>query len=77
MVMQRFSQEEMQLFGAALASASAIASEHGIELPVREMTKRLFEAADNGERDPIKLRDAILKNAVPAVAEPPSRPTKP
>ncbi len=73
MAMQRFSQEEMQLFSAALASASAIAAERGMELPVYEMTKRLFRAADSGERDPTNLCDAILGDAPATVRGPVSR----
>ena len=38
-------------------------AERGLELPVYVMIQRLFEAADQGERDPERLRLAILRDA--------------
>jgi hypothetical protein len=61
-----YSREELNVFASVLDAASNEAALKGIELPVGIMARRLFDAADKGERDPHKLRAAIFREGLPA-----------
>lgn len=52
--------DELKLFYAVLNTAMCEATVHNLEIPIYVMTKRLFDAAGLGERDPKRLQAAIL-----------------
>ena len=54
---------ELQSFYCVLDRLVTEVAERDLQLPVYVMIQRLFEAADQGERDPERLRLAILCNA--------------
>lgn len=58
-----YSSDELKSFHRVLHAAMAEIGARRAEFPVSDMISRLFEAADNGERDPAKLRSAILSGA--------------
>jgi len=55
-----YNSAELQSFYGVLDRMVTEVAERGLELPVYVMIHRLFEAADQGERDPERLRLAIL-----------------
>ena len=55
-----YSSAELQLFYGVLDRIVTEVAERQLQLPVYKMIQRLFEAADEGERDPERLRQAIL-----------------
>lgn len=55
-----YSSDELKSFHRVLKAAMAEAGARHMDFPISDMITRLFEAADNGERDPAKLRSAIL-----------------
>ena len=55
-----YSSAELQLFYGVLDRIVTEVSERQLQLPVYKMIQRLFEAANEGERDPERLRQAIL-----------------
>ena len=55
--------DELKLLYRVLDAAVQEAQERCLALPVSEMSRRLFAAADLGERDPEKLKKAILEGA--------------
>jgi hypothetical protein len=63
-----YSSEELKLFHSVLDRAMSEATAMDIRVPLHTMTKRLFDAASMGERDPIKLRAAILEDVIFPVA---------
>ena len=58
-----YNSAELQSFYGVLDRMVMEVAERGLELPVYVMIQRLFEAADQGERDPERLRQAILCDA--------------
>lgn len=60
MKVKGYSSEELKSFYCVLDRVVTEASERNLQLTIYEMIQRLFEAADNGERNPDKLRIAIL-----------------
>jgi len=58
-----YSSDELKSFHRVLQAALSDANARPAEFPVADMIARLFEAADNGERDPAKLRAAVLAAA--------------
>jgi hypothetical protein len=58
-----YNSEELKFFYRVLEASIAEARAASLDLPVHEMTQRLFDAAARGERDPQNLRLAILSNA--------------
>jgi hypothetical protein len=58
-----YNSAELQSFYGVLDRTVTEVAERGLELPVYVMIQRLFEAADQGERDPERLRLAILCDA--------------
>ena len=55
-----YNSAELQLFYGVLDRMVTEVAERDLQLPVYAMIQRLFEAADEGERDPERLRLAIL-----------------
>lgn len=55
-----YSSDELKSFHRILQAAMAEANARRVDFPVSEMIERLFSAADRGERDPAKLRSAVL-----------------
>jgi hypothetical protein len=55
-----YSSDELKSFHRVLQAAMAEIRARRADYPVSTMIARLFEAADNGERDPARLRSAIL-----------------
>ena len=55
-----YQQDELNLFRDVLDRAVA---EAALEVPVELMTRRLFKAAQAGERDPTRLLDIVLGRA--------------
>ena len=58
-----YSSDELKSFHRILHAAMAEIGARRTDFPISDMIARLFEAADNGERDPAKLRSAILAGA--------------
>ena len=58
-----YNSAELQLFYGVLNRMVTEVAERDMQLPVYVMIQRLFEAADQGERDPGRLRLAILCDA--------------
>ena len=58
-----YNSAELQSFYGVLDRMVTEVTDRGLELPVYVMIQRLFEAADQGERDPERLRLAILRDA--------------
>ena len=48
------------------SSIIAEAKERGLDLPVEDIIERMFDLADEGERDPEKLRAAVLGKLISA-----------
>jgi hypothetical protein len=55
-----FNSDELKFFYRVLEAAIAEASAKAIDLPVHEITRRLFVAAEHGERDESRLRLSIF-----------------
>ncbi len=55
-----FTVEEITTLQVALNAAMEDATERGIDIALDTMLSRLFAAAANGERDPEKLKAAIM-----------------
>jgi hypothetical protein len=58
-----YNSAELQSFYGVLDRMVTEVAERGLEIPVYVMIQRLFESADHGERDPERLRLAILCDA--------------
>jgi hypothetical protein len=58
-----YGSDELKCFYRVLEAAIAEARAKSLDLPVHEMTRRLFAAADRGERSAQRLRAAILGDA--------------
>jgi hypothetical protein len=58
-----YNSAELQSFYGVLDRMVTEVAERGLQLAVCVMIQRLFEAADQGERDPERLRLAILCDA--------------
>jgi hypothetical protein len=62
-----YDSDELKCFHRVLEAAMAEARAKSLDLPVHDMTRRLFAAADRGERSPQGLRAAILGNPTEVV----------
>ena len=51
--------DELKQLRSVLDSIIAEAKERGLDLPVQDIIERMFDLADEGERDPEKLRAAV------------------
>jgi hypothetical protein len=58
-----YNSDELKFFYRVLEAAIAEASAKAIDLPVHEITRRLFAAAERGERDESRLRLSIFGKA--------------
>lgn len=63
-----YSSDELKSFHRILQAAMAEVGARRVDFPISDMIARLFEAADNGERDPAKLRSAILGGVAPGTS---------
>lgn len=59
-----YTQREIKTFGAVLDSAMSEAALADRAPPFTQMTRRLFDAAGDGERDPERLKAAVLGRSV-------------
>lgn len=59
-----YTAEDLQTLSAVLDSAMLEAAERDLNLPISVMTRRLFDAARWGERDPDRLKAEILGDAL-------------
>lgn len=55
-----YSSDELKSFHRVLQAAMAEISARRADFQIADMISRLFEAADKGERDPAKLKAAVL-----------------
>jgi hypothetical protein len=55
-----YSSDELKSFHRVLQAAMAEISARRADFQIADMIGRLFEAADKGERDPAKLKAAVL-----------------
>ena len=55
-----YSSDELKSFHRVLQAAMAEISARRADFQIADMIDRLFEAADKGERDPAKLKAAVL-----------------
>jgi hypothetical protein len=55
-----YSSDELKSFHRVLQAAMAEISARRADFQISDMIGRLFEAADKGERDPVKLKAAVL-----------------
>ena len=55
-----FTVDEISVLQVALDAAMTEGTAKGFDFPLDLMLRRLFEAAETGERDPEKLKDAVL-----------------
>jgi hypothetical protein len=63
-----YSQTEVKLFRAVLDASMTESLACGAHIPLELMTRRLFKAAERGERDPKRLVAAVLALENEAVA---------
>lgn len=63
-----YTSEELKLFHSVLDAAMSEATARDVRVPLHTMTKRLFDAASMGERDPGRLRAAILEDMIYPIA---------
>lgn len=60
MKVEGYSSDELKSFHRVLQAAMAEISARRADFQIADMISRLFEAADKGERDPTKLKAAVL-----------------
>ena len=58
-----YSSDELKDLHRLLKSIIDEAQQQSLNIPVDDIIENLFDLADRGERDPDKLREAILKKA--------------
>jgi hypothetical protein len=58
-----YSSDELKDLHRLLKSIIDEAQQQSLNIPVDDIIENLFDLADRGERDPEKLREAILKTA--------------
>jgi hypothetical protein len=63
MTMCPYSSDELKQLHQVLESIISGAAAKSIHMPVDDIIERMFDLADHGERDPSKLREAVLKHA--------------
>lgn len=73
MQVRGYTSDELKLFHRVLDAAMGEAASRDIKLALHTMTQRLFDAAITGERDPERLKAAILHDEL-AVPQPPISP---
>jgi glycyl-tRNA synthetase beta subunit len=60
MTVSTYSADEMLLLRQAFDDALAVMMRKRLDIPTASMARRIFEAAGEGERDPVALRRAAL-----------------
>ena len=65
-----YTSDELKLFHRVLDAAMGEAVSRDLRLPLHTMTQRLFDAAITGERDPERLKAAILIDDLPVPQSP-------
>jgi hypothetical protein len=63
MTLCHYSSEELDDLQRLLDSIIEAAQKRSLNIPVDDIIERVFDLADHGERDPQKLRDAVLAKA--------------
>jgi hypothetical protein len=63
MTLCHYSSEELDELQRLIDSIIAEAQQKSLNIPVEDIIERVFDLADRGERDPLKLREAGLANA--------------
>ncbi len=58
--------DELKQLRLVLDSIISEAKERRLDLPVEDIIERMFDLADEGERDPEKLRSAVLGELISA-----------
>ncbi len=58
-----YSSDELKELHWLLKSIIDEAQQKSLNIPVDDIIENLFDLADQGERDPEKLREAVLKTA--------------
>ena len=58
--------DELKQLRLVLDSIISEAKERRLDLPVEDIVERMFDLADEGERDPEKLRSAVLGERISA-----------
>lgn len=58
-----YSSDELKDLHRLLKSIIDEAQQQSLNIPVDDIIENLFDLADQGERDPDKLREAVLKSA--------------
>ncbi len=58
-----YDSKELKRLHKVLESIIAEAQRRDLPLPADDIIERMFDLCDQGERDPEKLREAILKDA--------------
>lgn len=63
MTLCHYSSDELDELRRLLKSIIDEAHQRALNLPDEDIIERLFDLADRGERDPARLREAVLKKA--------------
>ena len=58
--------DELKQLRLVLLSIISEAEERRLDLPVEDIIERMFDLADEGERDPEKLRSSVLGELISA-----------
>lgn len=58
-----YSSDELKELRRVLDDIISEARQRPVSMHVDDIVEKVFELADHGERDPRKLRDAVLKSA--------------
>ena len=58
--------DELKQLRLVVLSIISEAEERRLDLPVEDIIERMFDLADEGERDPEKLRSAVLGERISA-----------
>jgi hypothetical protein len=68
MRMYGYTSEELEAFYDVLDRLVTEVADRELQITVYDMIHRLFEVADKGERDPDRLREAVLRGFVASEA---------
>lgn len=63
MTLCHYSSDELDALRRLLKTIIDEAHQRSLNLPDEDIIERLFDLADQGERDPARLREAILREA--------------
>ena len=65
MKLSRYTSSELNIFASVLDAAANEAISKHLDLSIKQMARRMFDAARKGERDPYRLRAAIFQEPPP------------